>query len=105
MIQAYVLPLLAKAADNLARGCWWEEFPITDNLQGAWLVGAVYSGNAGHDYAARNAFSGWWAPGEFRADGLRTNETADDRGRRIGRAATVAAMREFIATHSGSVAA
>lgn len=75
----------------------WKACDQSGRLFSGWLVGCIFTGDSGLDYAARTAFAEWWTPGEFRNDGLRINETAGDRGIRIGRAATAAAMRQFCA--------
>lgn len=90
--------IIDRAANNLARGCWWEERPSDEHLPQGWIVGAIFDRDLGADYTARKLFADWWAPGTWRNDGLRTAETADEKGRRLGRAATVAALRTFSST-------
>ena len=63
-----------------------------------WLVGVTYVDNPGREYAARKAFGDWFAPDEYRNDGMLISETAAEKGLRIGRAETVKAMREFAAS-------
>lgn len=88
--------IIALAADRIERGDWRAHCE-GGRLASGWLVGATFTGNLGEEYAARRAFAEWFAPGQFRADGGRVNETAGERGERLGPAATVAAMRQFCA--------
>ena len=67
-----------------------------------WLVHATYQATGAHrnpkpnaDYAPRAEFAEWFAPAITRNDGLRTSETAAEKGLRIGADATHAAMRRF----------
>jgi hypothetical protein len=87
---------IARAADGLERGFWWED-TRGDKLACGWLVGACFSPGPDGGYTARAAFGEFWAPAEYRNDGARVSESADEKGQRLGRAAAVAAMREFAA--------
>lgn len=91
---AEVLELAAKRLEARDWRTHWEDGRIT----AGWLVGATFVNDLGREYAARTAFEDWWSPGEFRADGLRTNETAGEKGVRLGPDAAAAAIREFLAT-------
>ena len=89
--------LALSAANELQNGSWWQDSPLTERLPSGWLVGATFCGKCGLEYQTRRAFGDWWIPGEYRADGLRTNETADERGQRLGRRCAVVALRDFAA--------
>lgn len=82
--------IIAQGAERLAANDWRAGWPSM-----GWLVGVTFTGNAGEEYAARKAFADWWAPAEHRNDGMRISETATEKGMRMGRARTVAAMRAF----------
>lgn len=90
--------LVEQAAQRLEAGQWFEQSPKGDRLCGAWLVGAFDIRDPAREYAARAAFGEWWSPAEHRADGLRTSETACEKGMRLGRRQAVAALRAFVAT-------
>jgi hypothetical protein len=84
------------AATRVANLSWH----VSENgraLHYGWLPGSMFHPDLpiGQEYAARRAFSDWWSPAEYRNDGLRTNETASEKGQRLGHKATAAALLEF----------
>ncbi len=87
--------LAAQRVANLT----WHVSESGNSLHSGWLPGAMFHPDLpiGKEYKARRAFSDWWAPGEYRADGLRTNETAAEKGQRLGHKATAAALLHFAA--------
>lgn len=80
----------------------WRVCEDDRTLHGGWLVAATYSNrwdgsDSKPDYYHRKAFADWWAPAEHRNDGMRTTETAAEKGIRLGPDAAAAALREFAA--------
>ena len=97
MFSQQTIDILLKAANRIdARD--WRVVDDSGRLHSGWLVGATshVAGVSDGGYSARTAFADWWRPGEYRADGLRTNATAAEHGRKIGADATAAAIRECV---------
>lgn len=88
--------ILQLAARRVETGDW-RAHSENGRLSAGWLVGATFCDDMGAEYAARKAFSDWWSPGHFRNDGARINETAGEKGQRLGAQATARALREFAA--------
>lgn len=91
-----IAAILETAANRIEAGDW-RAHSDGRRLSAGWLVGATFCNDMGAEYAARRAFAEWWAPGEYRNDGGRVNETAGERGERLGAIATAAALRQFVA--------
>lgn len=89
--------ILELAARRIESGDW-RAHVSGGKLESGWLVGATFVGDMGAEYRARRAFSDWWAPASYRNDGCRINETAGEKGERLGAATAARALRAFAAT-------
>jgi hypothetical protein len=100
-----LLALIERAALRVESGNW-RVCDDSGRLHSGWIIAAFYeSTGLGIEYRAAAGFREFFAPAIHRNDGLRTSESAADKGMRLGRPAAAAAIRAYGASLAQGVAA